>query len=396
MNKAASKKLLHCGLAFLLTAALFLGVPGQHLSASAKQSLNPDPSVPQYYTKYATIEEAREEGNAINERIAEEGIALLKNAVTEEGESALPLDKGSKVSLFGSCCTNLRQSGGGSGSGQSNAGEYVTTEEVFTQAGFKVNKKLYSMYESKNSRNEIGMENYTQDVVDSYAEYSDAAILFISRADGGENYDANLGDGQSNHSQQMNANEIALFEHIKAQKDENGQPLFEKIIVVINTADPFEVGRYQDDERVQGVLWMGLLGSTGHKALPKVLSGDVNPSAHTVDIWPANLRQDPAWFNFGSNAQVGGSINITGTDPAGNTLEGAIAEDGEVANPIFKALIYKEGIYMGYRWYETAATVDGYFSNTVEDADYTDPLHADDVYYNRYNGVLYPFGYGLS
>ena len=388
MKKTKIGTTLNCVLSFAMAVTLLTGMAAMPLNAGAVQSLNPDPSTPQYYQKYASIEEARKAGNEINERIAEEGIALFKNE-----NDALPIAKDSKVSLFGSCSTNLRQSGGGSGSGQSNAGEYRTTQEIFTQAGFKVNKKLYSMYEGKNTRTEIAVSNYTKDITDSYADYNDAAIIFISRAAGGENYDAYLGNGTSNHSQQMDDNEIALFNHVKSAADANGAPVFKKIIVCINTADPFEVARYQDDERVQAVIWMGLLGSTGLKALPKILNGDVNPSAHTVDIWPADLRKDPAWFNFGSNAQVGGSINITGTDPSGVKLEEVIAEDGQVANPIFKALTYKEGIYMGYRWYETAATVNGYFNG--EDA-YVDPLHENDAYYNRFNGVLYPFGYGLS
>lgn len=392
MKGTKARKLPVYLLAIVLALLLAAGAVGGLVRAGAKQSLNPDPSVPQYYQKYATIEESRAAGNEINERIAEEGIALFKNEAVGESK-ALPLAKGSRVSLFGSCSTNLRQSGGGSGSGQSNAGEYVTTEEVFQRAGFAVNGKLYDMYEARNNRNEIDVSAYTQDIVNSYSDYNDAAIIFISRAAGGENYDAWLGNGTSDHSQQMNTNEIALFEHVKNAKGVDGEYVFDKIIVCINTADPFEVARYQDDPRVQGVIWMGLLGSTGHAALPRILSGEVNPSAHTVDIWPANLRQDPAWFNFADNNQVGGSINITGTDPSGVKLEEALAEDGEVVKPIFKALTYKEGIYMGYRWYETAATAEGYFNSEEENAD---PLHPDDDYYNRHNGVLYPFGYGLS
>lgn len=387
MRKKVTKKAKSRALALVSAAVLVAGAASPFSVAGATQSLNPDPSVPQYYQKYATIEEARKAGNEINERIAEEGIALFKNE-----NAALPLSKGGKVSLFGSCCTNLRQSGGGSGSGNSNEGEYQTTQEIFAQAGFKVNKKLYAMYEEKNSRDEIAVSNYTKDITDSYADYNDAAIVFLSRAAGGENYDAYLDRG-GKHSQELDDNELALFNHVKSATDANGGFVFKKIILCINTADPFEVARYQDDERVQAVVWMGLLGSTGLKALPKILNGDVNPSAHTVDIWPATLRQDPAWFNFADNKQVGGSINITGTDPSGVKLEEALAEDGVVANPIFKATTYKEGVYMGYRWYETAATVDGYFN---ADDGYADPLHPNDSYYNRYNGVMYPFGYGLS
>lgn len=393
MRKKVTKGFMNRALALVSSVALLAGVSNTVLFADARQSLNPDPSSPQYYQKYSTIEEARKAGNEINERIAEEGIALFKNAEVN-GKAALPVAKGSKITLFGSCSTNLRQSGGGSGSGQSNAGEYRTTMEVFTSAGFKVNKTVYDMYEALNTRSEVAVSNYTNAITNSYEEYNDAAIIFVSRAAGGENYDAYLGNGTTNHSQQMDNNEIALFEHVKAAKDSSGNPVFNKIIVCINTADPFEVARYQDDARVHGVIWMGLLGSTGLNALPKIINGEVNPSAHTVDIWPADLRKDPAWFNFADNNQVGGSIDITGTTPAGDDLIGdAIADDGQVGRPIFKATTYKEGIYMGYRWYETAATIDGYFN---EEAGYADPLHADDAYYNRFNGVLYPFGYGLS
>ena len=91
-------------------------------NAQAKQSLNPDPSQPQYYSRYSSIEEAREAGNAINESIAAEGIVLFKNTDVTPGQKALPLAGGSKVSLFGSVSTPLRQSGGGSGGGQSHAG----------------------------------------------------------------------------------------------------------------------------------------------------------------------------------------------------------------------------------------------------------------------------------
>lgn len=73
---------------------------------------------------------------------------------------------------------------------------------------------------------------------------------------------------------EMSSNEQALFNHVKDAKDDNGEPMFKKIILCINTADPFEVARYQDDERVQGVIWMGFLGGMGLKALPYIITGE--------------------------------------------------------------------------------------------------------------------------
>lgn len=393
-GKAMSRSyLLICSFVFALILALAIGFQSSAMFSQAKMNLNPDISKPQFFVKYSDIKEARKAGNELNVRIAEEGIALFKNELCSDGKKALPVAKGSNVSLFGSCSSNLRQTGNGSGGGVALSGETINTEDAFNAVGLNVNPTLYDLYVSRNSRSEIPVSNYTSSITSTYKDYNDLAVIFISRADGGENYDAQLGNGTSAHSMEMSSNEQALFNHVKDAKDDNGEPMFKKIILCINTADPFEVARYQDDERVQGVIWMGFLGGLGLKALPYIITGEVNPSAHTVDVWPASLRKDPAWFNFGSNRQVGGSLVIKGNDPSGGSLENPVRTDGKAGAPQMKALTYKEGIYMGYRWYETAATVDGYF-DTAEDKQ--DPLHSDDAYYNRTNGVLYPFGYGLS
>ena len=97
MKKTKIGTTLNCVLSFAMAVTLLTGMAAMPLNAGAVQSLNPDPSTPQYYQKYASIEEARKAGNEINERIAEEGIALFKNE-----NDALPIAKDSKVSLFGS------------------------------------------------------------------------------------------------------------------------------------------------------------------------------------------------------------------------------------------------------------------------------------------------------
>lgn len=224
MKNTATRKTSKIMASFVLVVALFAGTFGSFTRAKAAQVLNPDPSRPRFYSKYSTIEEARKAGNALNERIAAEGITLFKNESTSDGTKVLPLASGSRVSLFGSCSTNLRKSGGGSGGGTSNPGENKSIKDIFNQAGFVVNEKLNALYVSKNSRREIPVSNYTQEITDSYKDYSDAAIIFLSRADGAENVDAFLGNGTSRHSQQTDDNERALLAHVKSIKDADGPP----------------------------------------------------------------------------------------------------------------------------------------------------------------------------
>ena len=132
------------------------------------------------------------------------------------------------------------------------------------------------------------------------------------------------------------------------------------------------------------VLYAGMGGSVGMKAVPKILTGDVNPSGRTVDVWPADFTKDPTWGNMLTNTHVGGTTVNIGTAPDGKALPTSV-----------RSLDYEEGIYVGYKWYETAGTIDGWFSEAAEDQSSL-PGQADDPYYNRSNGVLFPFGYGLS
>ena len=154
------------------------------------------------------------------------------------------------------------------------------------------------------------------------------------------------------HYLQLDANEKALLEEAKAH--------FSKVIVVINAGTTLELAELQQDPGISAILWIGLPGSTGIMALGEVLTGAVNPSGHTVDTWAADFTKDPTWFNTG----VYGS-------QYGNRYLNADGSSSE-----FAFVNYEEGVYVGYRYYETRGYEDG------------------EEWYR--SNVVYPFGYGLS
>jgi beta-glucosidase len=271
-----------------------------------------------------------------------------------------------------------------------------------------MNPKLYSLYNgltSTQKNSELGA-GILSTATGSYKLYDDAALVVISRT-GSEFNDNTV--STTGHSQQLTTAEVELIEHVKKN--------FDNVILIINGPNAMELGDYEDDDGITGIIWIGLTGPTGIMALGKVLNGEVNPSAKTVDLWEANVMNDPTWQNFCKNDQVGASTTIL--DKNGD----AIQDQSKMED--FNSLDYEEGIYLGYRWYETAAetyketgktaleslTKDGdYFegynalkaSNYKEGENagkYTNPTTGEmttDAYYNRSTGVVYPFGFGLS
>lgn len=138
---------------------------------------------------------------------------------------------------------------------------------------------------------------------------------------------------------------------------------YSKVVVVLNNSTTMEVGDLQNDNQIDGIIWAGSPGSTGFNALGKILSGEVNPSGRTPDLYSRDFRADPTFQNFATN----GVNQYEGID--GNILGG----NGGSKDAHF--VQYEEGIYVGYRYYETR-----FKDNETE--------------YN--NAVVYPFGYGLS
>lgn len=270
---------------------------------------------------------------------------------------------------------------GGSGSGGFDTSNNKNLYESLNDAGFVTNPTLKNFYESSQSgpvrtANSSDLDNgdnqkiataetpqskYTDAVRNSYADYSDAALVVITRI-GGEGFDLPRYQGDSegavsldSHYLELDQNEIDLLTAVT-------DGTFKRVVVVFNTPSSFEATFLKDSayaafaDKIDAAVWIGFTGSNGITALGEILNGDVNPSGRLVDTWAADFTKNPSFVNFGT-----GCLPDT-TDKY----------DGGM----YYSVDYEEGIYVGYRYYETRGETDG------ED------------WYNA--NVVYPFGYGLS
>lgn len=317
----------------------------------------------EYYPMDYTKVDVKKQANALVEEIEGEGAVLLKN------NGALPLKARSKITLMGRSAADPVY--GGSGSGAVKLDTVVDLKTGLESAKFKVNDTVYDILakfaptspkgvipmdkpeECTFYIGEMPVSGYTADAVSSFSSFGDAAIIVIGRG-GGEGgdltrdmkgWDDNYTDGQ--HQLELNKDEkdmIAL-----------AQQNFETVVVLVNASAAMELGVLESDEGVDAILWVGSPGQTGFNAVGSILAGDINPSGRTVDIYPADFTKDPSFVNFG-NYQYS---NISKSNASGN---GYFVQ-------------YEEGIYVGYRYYETAAT---------------------EGFINYDESVVYPFGYGMS
>mgnify|MGYP003181597672 FL=1 len=270
---------------------------------------------------------------------------------------------------------------GGSGSGGFDTSNNKNLYESLNDAGFVTNPTLKSFYESSQSgpvrtanssdldngdnqkiaTAETPQNNYTDAVRNSYADYSDAALVVITRI-GGEGFDLPRYQGDSegavsvdSHYLELDQNEIDLLTAVT-------DGTFKRVVVVFNTPSSFEATFLKDSayaafaDKIDAAVWIGFTGSNGITALGEILNGDVNPSGRLVDTWAADFTKNPSFVNFGT-----GCLPDT-TDKY----------DGGM----YYSVDYEEGIYVGYRYYETRGETDG------------------ENWYNA--NVVYPFGYGLS
>lgn len=374
----------------VLTMGMFKSILGTVLGGPMPKF---DDSIERLYeSDYNSKEDVKKAGDALNVEIAEEGFTLLLNE-----NNALPIatpsseaNKASakpKVSVFGKNSVNLVL--GGSGSGGISGDSAKTIYDGLEAGGYEVNPTLKSFYNDNGKSGsgrganptlsdattsaptlpigETPVSSYTGDVYKSFAEYDDAAIVVISRI-GGESFDLprfqDMEEGgiEGNHYLQLNNNEYELLDMVTSR--------FDKVIVVLNTLTSFQcdfIAEYNNtatNKRIDAVLWIGGPGSTGAEAIGALLNGNVNPSGRTVDIYSKDFTKDPTWQNFGDNTQVndgknGASYLQNGSPVAGHTM-----------------VAYEEGVYLGYRYYETRGFVEG------------------GSWYDDH--VLFPFGYGLS
>ena len=300
-----------------------------------------------------SVADATEQSLRMAEELEKEGIVLLRN---ENG--ALPLASGAKVNLFGYASIDPIYGGTGSGSGDTSAN--VDVVKGLENAGFTVNPDLVNFYKNSGvsrpkqggytgsnfTPTEVPASAYSDAVLAQAKAFSDIAIVVLSRI-GGEGGDlpqdmyaagySETDDGR--HYLELTQDEEDLIALVKAQG-------FTKTVVLINSSNAMELGFVENG--VDAVLWIGSPGAVGCNAVGAVLSGEVNPSGRLVDTYAYDLTTSPAYWNAGSFTY--GNLNR-------NYVE------------------YAEGIYVGYRYYETAAA-DGFieYAKTVQ----------------------YPFGYGLS
>ena len=254
------------------------------------------------------LQDWKQEADKLVEEIESEGIVLLKNS-----NAALPLNKGSKVSLFSRSSVDLVL--GGTGGGGIKATTIETLRSAMEADGmFTVNPVLWDFYKQydgvdgyKRSNGgwlgakpeqifvaEVPMADYTDAVRASYADYADAAIVVISRV-GGEGSDMPTGDfGDGSKYLALQPQEKELLLEIK----NSGK--FGKVIALINTSNAMELGWVEQEQYgIDACLWIGGVGQSGARAVAKVLCGEVNPSGRLVDIYAADSYSAPAMQNFG-------------------------------------------------------------------------------------------------
>ena len=303
-----------------------------------------------YESDYENKDDSFEKSNKINEEINEEGITLLKNK-----NNALPLKRGSKVSVFGKNSVNLSYGGSGSGSFEVTK-ETPTLYQSLEKAGFEFNPTLKKFYDSNeksgngrpkspkldNGRNTIAgfatgetpYSSYTEEIKASYQKYHDAAIVVFSRI-GGESYDLPRTmkdtDGALNekdHYLELDKNEQELLVNVCNA--------FDKVVVVINSSTQMELGfldeiNDNDDtlvpgmenihDKIQACVWIGGPGYSGIFALGRILNGEVTPSGRTVDTYQRDFSKDPTYQNFADNLVNNGNTYLLsdGTKPSSSS-----------------------------------------------------------------------------
>ena len=322
-------------------------------------------------------DETNEEAAEVAEEIMEDGIVLLKN------ESLLPLNETKKLNIFGWESINPAYGGAGSG-GINDLYDIVSLNQGLENAGFSINQKLVDFYNNYGADDpemsiqkqswtlpEPPVDTYSDELIKSAKEYSDVAVVVLSRKAGeGHNdipmdvkkaaYDNNSDEyddfPEGEHYLQLSQTERDMVDMVCSN--------FDNVIVIYNGANQFELGFADEYPQIKSVVWCPGTGNVGFNALGKVFSGEVNPSGKTPDTFIFDMTTAPWW----DNAEKTEYTNL-----ADMAVEGMNAGTAQVYAPAFTN--YVEGIYVGYKYYETAA------QEGAIDYDKT---------------VQYPFGYGLS
>ncbi len=329
-----------------------------------------DPHAAYYTMDFKTDEEMYSRGDELCYQVEAEGAALLMN------NGALPLAQGAKVSTLSSSSVNLVY--GGTGSGNVDASEADNLKVALEKSGLVVNPTLWDFYltgegstynrtaasgesaalAGQASIAEVPVDVYPGDVKDSFVQYGDAAIITLSRV-GGEGYDLEF----------RAYNYLALSqeeqEMLKWAAEMKAAGTIKSIVVLLNTSNPLQVDFLKDNRYdVDACLWIGGVGISGTNAVTDILAGKVNPSGSLVDTYCYDNYSSPAMQNFVPTIYEG-------------------YDEKNIPSSAKSYMIYQEGIYVGYKYYETR-----YEDAVMGTGNAGNYVYSDDV--------AYPFGFGLS
>ncbi len=329
-----------------------------------------------YKTEYKTAEEVKQAAAAICREVEAQGLVLLTNQ-----NEALPLPAGARISFFAQGAVNPNY--GSTGSSAAVTDSYGSFRSAFESKGFIVNGTLWDWY----ARKAVGLRKNTVDglyktytmnelpwsevsaAAENLADYGDAAIVVLSR-DSGEGFDVSTmrSDGAEGNYLAITEQERSLLTGLTEQKKAGN---VKRVIVLLNGAVPMQLDFLFDAEiEVDACLWIGNIGMTGALGVADVLAGDVNPSGKLTDTYVTDSFSSPAMASWKLNP--GGIF----------AQEYANAQEYSLNSSQKYYGVYVEGIYVGYRYYETR------YEDVVTGRDKSGEYD--------YSVVAFPFGYGLS
>ena len=363
-----------------------------------------------FKSQFKTAKEAVEGYKAFAIKEARDTMALLKNNLTD-GKAALPIAKDAKVTLFG-----IRSYAPVYGNSAGSIADWKTTKEnqitkCFQDRGFKLNPSMLETYQKRfeaekfggsgfgatppeyssitktNTSSELTPDdlkalnpNYNKD----YNEYNDAAIVVLGRP-GGESKNYFLGEKGLLEGVETDTGNIMGITKEEQAIIKEAKKCSSKVIVLINSTNVMEIQSLAKDDDIDAILWIGFPGAYGFLGVADVLNGTVSPSAKLGDIFPTNGGASPAMQNFGNDTPW--------TNDAADFVKGA---------NVNTYLVEAEGIYQGYRYYETRyADCVNNVSNAsnAKAGTYTTAggkLASSNGTWDYNQEVVYPFGYGLS
>lgn len=378
----------------------FLGTRSQRTVTEASDN---DEDTWTYQSDFTTAEEAYQGFKKFALEEGEETNVLLKNE-----NDALPIASDAKITMFGirSYAPVYGSSGGSIADGYST----VEITDAFTEKGFQINPSMLAAYEAYFADKEWSTPQFGSGVIPEYAdvtkyddpcelsldelaklnpdynsqydEYGDAAIVVVGRPAGenGDGYypgEAGLADGVhtvTGNILSLSDEEMSLVKEAEAN--------FDTVIVLVNAVNPMEIANLEDDPDVDAIMWIGYPGAYGFYGVADTLNGTINPSGALGDTFAKNTAVAPAMMNYGN-------IPWTNADD--------FSEDAAVNSYLIEA----EGIYTGYRYYETRYA-DIAMGNGGAEASAGTYANSDgtaataDGTWDYANEVVYPFGYGLS